>query len=162
MAAKNADAAQNLFSWTSEFYQAAQDSFDAQLSELLARRREACVTGGDCVCTPAVCMDDVVRSRFDGLGKIADEGLVPMDANGHADAEAGAEAGRRLAEKYLVHLEETVVEDEMRLQSGNMLGHMVRYRDPSVDSNPVAPPCGLLRRRRALCAVPVALIKRAN
>ena len=77
------------------------------------------------MCTPAVCMDDVVRSRFNGLGTIADQGLVPMDAEGHADAEAGAEAGHRLAEAYLIHLEETVVQDEMRLQSGNMLGHMV-------------------------------------
>ena len=112
-----------------------QSAFDTEVKAVLGRRRDDAVDsdavcgGGEGSIVPAS-LDEIV-ARFDSTGGlIPDIGLLePLEA---ADAESGQAAGHALAAAYLSKLEGDVVKDELRLQAGNMIGHMAGSLPPWV------------------------------
>ena len=125
------DVASSLFDRTSDFYRSAQSAINSALDGVLERHVET-NSASPMVCTPGIDVP-VLMKRFKTDGQIPEDGLLPLDfASRPQSAEAGEAAGARLAETYLAQLEQDVVCDEMKLQSGNMIGHMAGSLPPWV------------------------------
>ena len=96
--------AQQLFAYASDYYVSMQGALEKGVHSMLARLRDE-ADGSDAVCRPGVDADEVV-ARFDASGVIPAVGLLAIDGerNRAYNAEAGAEAGRTLAEVRLLSL----------------------------------------------------------
>ena len=120
------DDAHQLFAYTSDFYVSMQSALEKNVGTILNRLRDE-ASESEAVCRTGVDAD-VTMARFDASGVIPEVGLLPVHdgEDGKYDATTGDAVGRKLAEAYLSKLEVDVLSDELRLQSGNMIGHMVR------------------------------------
>ena len=112
-----------LFAYTSDYYVAMQGALEAGVQSLLSSIRDEFAHSNDAVCRAGVTPADVV-AKFDPTGAMPEGGLLDLTcAAEQHDWHAGVAADRQLAAKYLGAIEGPVG-DEMRLQSGNMIGHM--------------------------------------
>ena len=123
-----ADGVHQLFSYTSDYYVGMQGALEMGVQSLLLDMRQDAAQSHGAVCRAAVA-PEVAVTRFNPCGTLPETGLLALgrpsaEAERH-DWHAGVRAGRQLAQNYLGEME-GVLGDEMRLQAGNMIGHMVR------------------------------------